>query len=135
MEQLGIWAYRGHRIGQLSGGERQRAFIARALVTRPRLLLLDEPTANLDARGQAELFDLLRSLTRDMTVIMVTHDVGVVSSYVTAVACVNQCLHYHATGKLDEATLAETYGHPLAVLAHDHLPLHHLHQHNHADHG
>ncbi len=83
------------KIGELSGGQRQRIFIARALVTRPRLLLLDEPTASIDSKGQADFFRLLEALNKEMTILMVSHDLLAISRHVKSVACVNRHLHYH----------------------------------------
>jgi zinc transport system ATP-binding protein len=88
-------AFADTKIGELSGGQRQRVFIARALVTRPRLLLLDEPTASIDSKGQADFFRLLEVLNRDMTILMVSHDLLAISRHVRSVACVNKNLHYH----------------------------------------
>jgi zinc transport system ATP-binding protein len=95
LERLEMAAFAGRRIGELSGGQRQRVFIARALVTRPRLLLLDEPTASIDTKGQADFFRMLEELNREVTIMVVSHDLLVVSTYIKSVACVNKRLHFH----------------------------------------
>jgi len=105
--RMGVAEYAGIRIGDLSGGERQRVFIARALVTRPKLLLLDEPTASIDTKGQTDFFDLLSELNREITIVVVSHDLLAISNHVKSVACVNRALHYHRqdelSGKITEA--------------------------------
>ncbi len=83
------------RISELSGGQRQRVFIARALMTQPKLLLLDEPTASIDTRGQAVFFKFLKELNRDVAIVVVSHDLFVTSNYVKSIACVNNGIHYH----------------------------------------
>jgi len=95
LERLDMGAHAERKIGELSGGQIQRVFIARALVTQPKLLLLDEPTASIDTRGQAEFFELLKRLNTDVTILVVSHDLLVISRYVKSVACVNKWLHYH----------------------------------------
>lgn len=107
LERMELDAYADHRIGDLSGGQRQRVFIARALVSQPKLLLLDEPTASIDTRGQADFYGLLMKLNTDTTILLVSHDLLAISFHVKSVACVNRQLHYHnrpeITGDMLEA--------------------------------
>lgn len=107
LERLGMGGQHGRKITALSGGQRQRVLIARALVTNPELLVLDEPTASLDTKGQTDFFNLLKELNRELTILVVSHDLLVVSSYAKSIACVNKRLHYHqavgTTGELLEA--------------------------------
>jgi zinc transport system ATP-binding protein len=124
------------RIGELSGGQRQRVFIARALVTRPRLLLLDEPTASIDSRGQTEFYQLLKRLNRDVTIVVVSHDLLVISTYVKSVACVNRRLHYHRQAEITGDMLETMYPCtvedvcPVELVTHGHLPHRVLQQHH-----
>jgi hypothetical protein len=112
------------KIGMLSGGQRQRVFIARALVAQPKLLLLDEPTASIDTKGQADFYRFLKELNQDITVLVVSHDLLVVSRYVKSVACVNKKLHYHdqaeITGEMLETMYACTVEEvcPVELVAH-----------------
>lgn len=100
LEQMGMAGHAAARIGALSGGQRQRVFIARALVSRPQLLLLDEPTASIDTKGQADFFNLLHQLNQQVTIVMVSHDLLAISSHVNSVACVNRGLHAHRSAEL-----------------------------------
>jgi len=95
LEKMGIAEFAGRRISDLSGGQRQRVLIARALVTDPELLVLDEPTASIDTKGQRDFYELLRELNENLTILMVSHDLLTISSYVRSIACVNKRLHYH----------------------------------------
>ncbi len=97
LEQLGMADHAGRKITDLSGGQRQRVLIARALVTKPELLVLDEPTSSLDTKGQTDFFSLLKKLNRELTILVVSHDFLIVSSYAKSIACVNKRLHYHQT--------------------------------------
>jgi len=109
LERMEVAAYASSKIGELSGGQRQRVFIARALVTQPKVLLLDEPTASIDAKGQAEFYRMLQVLNRDMTILVVSHDLVAISTHVKSVACVNKRLHHHHQAEITGEMLEEMY--------------------------
>lgn len=96
LAKMGVERFADRKITDLSGGQRQRVLIARALVTDPELLVLDEPTASIDAKGQTDFLNLLKELNRELTILMVSHDLLVASSYAKSIACVNKRLHYHS---------------------------------------
>ncbi len=107
-------------IGQLSGGQLQRVLVARALACEPRILLLDEPTANIDMRMESELFDLLKKLNERMTILVVSHDIAFISGYVQRVACINHTLVCHQTGEIDAQAIGELYGGEVKMVHHHH---------------
>ena len=109
LERMEIKEFAESKIGELSGGQRQRVFIARALVTKPKVLLLDEPTASIDAKGQAEFYRMLKELNEDITILVVSHDLVAISTYVKSVACVNKRLHYHHHAEITGEMLEEMY--------------------------
>lgn len=110
----------GRQIGSLSGGQLQRVLLARALVCEPAALILDEPTANIDLRLESDIFDLLKRLNARMTILVVSHDVGFISSYVTRVACVNRTLVCHRTDAIDGQVIKQLYGGQVRMVAHRH---------------
>lgn len=123
LEALDIVALRGERLDRLSGGERQRALLARALCQRPRLLVLDEPTAHLDLRYQADCVGLLRRLNRDggLTILLVSHDLDLAAEVchrllLLAGGAVVKVGAVEAV--LDEPTLEAVYGCPVLVDKH-----------------
>lgn len=118
LEAVGMKDHEKTEIGSLSGGEQQRVFVARSLVSEPRLLLLDEPTTGIDAAQQAEFYDLLRKLNEKITIIMVSHDLSAVSKYVSKVACLNQRLYYHGTKELTAEDIERAYRCPVDMIAH-----------------
>ena len=107
-------------LGNLSGGQLQRVLLARALVGEPSILLLDEPTANIDQRLESNIFDLLTRLNARMTILVVSHDIGFISSYVTRVACINHTLVCHRTDAIDGQVIKDLYGDNVRMVAHQH---------------
>lgn len=122
LEFAGMFDYRSRQIGKLSGGEQQRVFIARALVSGPELLLLDEPTASVDSAMQTEFYELLEKLKKRMTIVMVSHDIGAVSVYVDKIACLNRQLFYHGFKEISPEVLEATYKCPVQMIAHGAVP-------------
>jgi zinc transport system ATP-binding protein len=102
------------RIGDLSGGELQRALIARALAGEPKLLLLDEPTASIDPEMKTTIYDLLEHLKKKLTIVLVTHDTGTISRYVTRIACLNVTLELYESGLIPNGEgLSALYHYPV----------------------
>ncbi len=120
LERVEIQGLAQRPIGALSGGQLQRVLIARALAQRPKLLLLDEPTASLDERIGRSVWELFEELSEEMAVVVVSHDVGAISRYVRSVACLNRRLHAHPSKELTPEILEATYGGPVDLLAHGH---------------
>ncbi|MDP2917667.1 MAG: ABC transporter ATP-binding protein [Dehalococcoidia bacterium] len=114
--------FKERQIGKLSGGEQQRVFIARALVSKPSILLLDEPMASVDPTMQAEFYELLEKLSQEMTIIMVSHDISAVSIYVEEIACLNRQLFYHGSKEISPETLQTTYKCPVQIITHGTVP-------------
>ena len=119
LKQMEMWDFRNRRAGELSGGQAQRVFIARALVDEPEVLMLDEPTTSVDTKHQTDLFDILKELNKTVTIIVVSHDVGIVSSHVKSVACVNQQVFYHDDSEINQEMLEMAYQCcPVELVAH-----------------
>jgi zinc transport system ATP-binding protein len=105
----------------LSGGQLQRVLIARALACNPEVLILDEPTAHIDPKVEEGVFELLKRLNERLAVIVVSHDVGFITRYITRVACLNRRLVCHPASELTGAMIEQLYGGPLKVVQHDTL--------------
>jgi len=108
-------------VGELSGGQLQRVFLCRALISKPRLLILDEPNTFVDNKFEKELYELLRELNKEMAIIMVSHDVGTITSYVKTIACVNRNLHHHRSNRITPEQLA-AYDCPIQIITHGKVP-------------
>ena len=121
MEQMGIYEIRNKAIGELSGGQIQRALLCRALVNQPKLLVLDEPNTYVDNRFEKELYEKLRKLNENIAILLVSHDLGTISTYVKSIACVNHSLHYHPGNKITPE-LMEAYECPIQIITHGRIP-------------
>lgn len=120
LEKMGLLPLAKKSFGELSGGERQRTLIARALCSEPELLILDEPTSNTDPSSTEILYRLLAELNRTVAVLIVSHDLGVVSQYVRSVICVNREVVVHPTSELTGQMVREIYGEEIRLVRHDH---------------
>lgn len=127
MQQLSLSAFSHKQIGKLSGGQLQKVLIARALMTNPNILILDEPTANIDKTTKLEIYEILRDLNKDMTILLVTHDMEDVFPYLDSVLCVNKTAHYIDNKSVsNEKVLEETYGCPVKIFSESTLKHQHL---------
>ena len=109
-------------VRELSGGERQRALIARALAGNPDILILDEPTVYVDTPTEEHFYELLSSLAKEITIVMITHDIGVVSRHVNRVACLNRRLFMHESDQVAPEMISRTYGCPVDLITHGDIP-------------
>lgn len=108
------------QIGKLSGGQLQRVLIARALATDASILLLDEATSNLDTPIEGKLYELLEELSHDRAIILVSHEIGVISKHINSIACINRKLHYHRSNELTPEMIEQTYGTSMDLVVHGH---------------
>lgn len=118
LNTVGIAPLAARRVSDLSGGEFQRMLIARALASNPKILLLDEPTASVDAESRSHIYELLADLNAGMTIVLVTHDLLAVSSHINKLACLNGKLVYHGEPELKSDTVNQLYGCPVDLIAH-----------------
>ena len=120
LREVGLEQFADRAFSALSGGQRQRALIARALASGGEILILDEPTANIDQETELHLFELLGELNQRMTILMVTHDVGFASKFFKRIACVNRRVVIHPTSELTGELIKEMYGGDFRMIRHDH---------------
>jgi zinc transport system ATP-binding protein len=120
LEEVNLADLRRRPFSELSGGQRQRVMIARSLVADPNLLLLDEPTAHLDAGTQADFYERIASLRHTCTVLLVSHDAGFVSDVVGKVICVQGTVATHPTAALTGDLIRELYDLDIRLVRHDH---------------
>lgn len=129
LEQYGLLEYKDRAIGDLSGGQAQRVLLCRAIISNPKILVLDEPTTYIDANFEKEFYSLLNKLNKEMAIVMVSHDIGTICSYVKSIACVNRGLHYHNSNIITNEDL-QAYNCPIELVSHGNIPHRVLHNHN-----
>jgi len=120
INEVGMSDFVNTGFNELSGGQKQRILIARALCNSPDILLLDEPTANVDIQTEENLFSILQKLNSKMTILLVSHDLGFVSKYVKSVICVNRQVVIHPTTLVNGAIIKDIYHGDLKMVRHDH---------------
>lgn len=103
LEMVELPGYGERDYSSLSGGQRQRVLIARAIVSKPRILIMDEPTNNIDVSGQGRLQKLMKQLNRDLTIVVVSHDIGFVSEQVDKLVYINRTATIHPISRFDES--------------------------------
>ena len=132
LQQMGLNDLRERPIGELSGGQLQRVLLGRAIVSRPQLLILDEPNSYVDKRFESLFYRLLGEINRESAIILVSHDIGTVLTMVKNIACVNETLHYHSGSDISSEWLSEKYDCPFELVGHGDLPHRVLKMHDHA---
>ena len=123
LDEVGMSSFCKQRFSSLSGGQRQRVLLSRALVSKPEILLLDEPTANVDLEIEQKLYEILGDLNKRMTIVMVTHDLGFVSHLVHRVICVKKSVVVHPLSEVNGKLIKEIYGHEIRMVRHDYISL------------
>jgi zinc transport system ATP-binding protein len=126
LELFGIYSLRERRIGQLSGGQSQRVFLAKAMVSEPKLLLLDEPTSGIDTSSKGEFYNTLERLNKErgITIILSSHDIGVVTKLANRVLCINRTQFFcgENTDFSASSELPKLYNHPVEMIDHSDHP-------------
>ncbi|KIO43216.1 MULTISPECIES: metal ABC transporter ATP-binding protein [Sanguibacteroides] len=121
LDTYGMGAYQKTPIGDLSGGQMQRVFLCRAIISSPKVLILDEPSTYVDSNFEKEFYELLEELNKKMSIVMVSHDLGMICSYVKTIACVNGGLHYHESNLISQEQL-KMYNCPIELISHGTVP-------------
>ena len=121
LEMAGIENIADRQISEISGGQMQRALLCRAVILEPKLLILDEPTNFVDNQFENELYTLLHRLNERMAIVMVSHDLGTITSVVKSIVCVNRTVHRHDSNVITAEQL-ENYHCPIQIISHGHIP-------------
>ncbi|MBI9033903.1 MAG: ABC transporter ATP-binding protein [Bacteroidales bacterium] len=130
LDEVGVAHLARKTIGEISGGQMQRVMLARAIVSSPQVLILDEPNTYVDNKFEHDLYHALKKLNEKMAIVMVSHDIGTISANVKTIACVNKELHYHASSKITQEQLT-SYNCPIQLITHGDVPHTVLEKHQH----
>lgn len=128
--RMGLEGQEETPIGNLSGGQMQRVLLGRAIVSKPDVVILDEPNTYIDKRFEAHLYQLLEEINLESAIILVSHDIGSVLQNVGSIACVNETLDYHPDTELSGEWIEKHLGCPFELLGHGNLP-HRILKHHH----
>ena len=120
LELLELKDIQAQSLASLSGGQMQKVWMARALVIKPQILLLDEPTANVDLTAEETIYALLKHFNEQMTIVVVSHDIAFISTYIDRVACLNQTLVCHDVESIKDKTLEQLFGGEINMIHHHH---------------
>ena len=131
ISEVGLEDFAKRAIGELSGGQLQRALLARAIVSNPQLLILDEPNTYVDKIFELQFYELLSEINKKTAIILVSHDIGTLLPMVKNIACVNETLHYHPGSDVSDEWLNKTYSCPIEIIGHGDLPHRVLKTHDH----
>lgn len=118
LKQMDVLDLAKRSINELSGGQRQRVTIARALATEPKILLLDEPTSSVDSRSSSQMYDLLAELNKSISILLISHDLTAISTYVKTIGCVNRRMVYNGKKEITSEMLSNAYECPVDLVAH-----------------
>ena len=118
LDFVDLWNLKNKQIGELSGGQRQRVYIARALIRKPKLLILDEPIASIDEKSERDFWELLKEINKTAAIIIVSHDIGVIFKNVNKIACLNKELYCHDADEITQGMLDEAYKCDIELLGH-----------------
>ena len=118
LEMMEIDDLKNRQVDQLSGGQQQKVMLARALAAEPEVLLLDEPTNHVDVRTGSHFFELLKELHTKMAIVVISHDIGALSTTIDRIGCMNRKLYLHDSAEITEEMIAESYQCPIDLIAH-----------------
>jgi zinc transport system ATP-binding protein len=130
IHRMGLDGLENRPIGSLSGGQLQRVLLGRALVSKPEVLVLDEPNTYIDKKFEAHLYKILEEINNECAIILVSHDIGTVVQNVKSIACVNETLHYHPDPGISGEWINEHFGCPIELVGHGDIPHRILKSHN-----
>lgn len=122
LSEMELEPFAHRHIGALSGGQLQRVLLGRAIVSKPKVLVLDEPNTYIDRRFQDQMYEMLGRINRHCAIVMSNHDIGTILQNVKNIACMNTSLHYHASTEVSEEWIERHFGCPIEVLGHGDIP-------------